>query len=183
MALSLAAAPLYAGEDTSPGSNIQLPDNEMIEAARDGDVNGLHLAILHGLSPDDSGVEFVPAIVVATDYGHRDAVKYLISQGANPNRKARDGRTALAVAAQAGRADIAAALLEAGANPNMPAQNRDTPLLIAVRAHRTAVVQLLIENKADIEETDVTGRSALDLSEEHNFDDITSLLRNAQNGG
>jgi ankyrin repeat protein len=182
-AIALAAGPARAVEDTTPGSNIRLPNNDLIEAARSGNIEGIRLAILRGLSPDDSGIDFVPAIVVATDYGHADAVKYLLKQGARPNAKARDGRTALGVAAQAGRADIAAALLNAGADPNLVAQNRDTPLLIAVRAHRTLVVQTLIEHNVDLEDTDVTGRSALDLSEEHNFDDITAMLRKAGAGG
>ncbi|HEX7775934.1 MAG TPA: ankyrin repeat domain-containing protein [Parvibaculum sp.] len=176
------ATAAVAAADTTPGDNIRLPNNDMIEAARDGDVDAIHLAIMHGLSPDDNGIDFVPALVVATDYGHADAVRYLLKQGAHPNLKARDGRTALAVAAQAGRADIASALLDAGADPNQVAQNRDTPLLIAVRAHRTSVVQALLEHKVDLDDTDVTGRTALDLSEEHNFDDITTLLRRAENG-
>jgi ankyrin repeat protein len=171
-----------AVEDTTPGSNIRLPDNDMIEAARDGDVDAIHLAIMHGLSPDDSGIDFVPALIVATDYGHADAVRYLLKQGAHPNLRARDGRTALAVAAQAGRADIANVLLDGGADPNQVAQNRDTPLLIAVRAHRPAVVQALLDHKVDIDDTDVTGRTALDLAEEHNYDDIAALLRKAENG-
>jgi ankyrin repeat protein len=181
--VALAAAPAWSVDDTEPGSNIRLPDNDMIEAARDGDVDAIHLAIMHGLSPDDSGVDFVPALIVATDYGHADAVRYLLKQGAHPNLKARDGRTALAVAAQAGRVDIASMLLDAGADPNQVAQNRDTPLLIAVRAHRTSVVQVLLDHKVDTEDTDVTGRSALDLAEEHNFDDISAILRRAENGG
>lgn len=172
-----------AVQDTPPGQNMKLPDNDLIEAARDGDVPGIRDALMHGLPVDDGGVDFVPAIVVATDYNHLDAVKYLLSRGANPNRKARDGRTALSVAAQAGRGTIVTILLENGADPDLVAQNGDTPLFIAVRAHRTSVVQILLEHKVDIGDTDVTGRTALDLAQEHNFDDIAALLRQAETGG
>lgn len=178
--LGFGAGSARAAPDSTPGQNIKLPDNDMIEAARNGDVAGIRDAIMHGIPVDDGGIDFVPAIVVATDYNHLAAVKYLLQRGANPNRKARDGRTALAVAAQAGRSNIATVLLENGADPNLVAQNSDTPLFIAVRAHRTAVVQLLIEHKADIGDTDITGRTALDLAEEHNFDDIAALLRDAE---
>jgi hypothetical protein len=181
--LLLGAGQAYAIEDTLPGQNMKLPDNAMIEAARDGDIAGIRDAMMSGIPADDGGIDFVPAIVVATDYNHLDAVKYLLERGANPNRKARDGRTALAVAAQAGRSNIATVLLDKGADPNLVAQNGDTPLFIAVRAHRTSVVQLLLEHKADVEDTDVTGRTALDLAQEHNFDDVAALLREAESKG
>lgn len=174
------ASAARAAEDTTPGQNMRLPDNDMIEAAREGDIPGIRDALMHGIPVDDGGIDFVPAIIVATDYNHADAVKYLLSRGANPDRKARDGRTALAVAAQAGRSNIVSLLLDNGADPNLVAQNSDTPLFIAVRAHRTAVVQLLIQHKADIGDTDITGRTALDLAEEHHFDDIASVLRTAE---
>jgi hypothetical protein len=176
---ALAAFPAHAVSDAPPGQNMQLPDNNLIEAARAGDVRGLHVAILGGLSPDDSGIDKVPAIIVATGYGHLDAVKYLLSRGAHPNYRARDGRTALSVAAQSGRADIAEALLAGGADPDQIADNRDTPLFIAVRARRTAIVQLLIRYNADLEMTDVTGRTALELADERHFTDIVNGLRQA----
>jgi ankyrin repeat protein len=160
--------------------NMSLPDNELIEAARDGDVPGIRNAIMHGLTPDDGGIDGTPALIVATERGHLDAVKYLLEKGAHPNHKDRDGRTALAAAAQSGRADIARALLDGGASPNLVAQNKDTPLLIAVRAHRVGVVQVLLAHNVDVEDTDVTGRTALDVAEEHNFNDIASLLRAAE---
>lgn len=175
--------PAHAVDDTLPGQDMKLPDNDLIEAARDGDVAGVRDALMRGLPPDDGGISFVPAIVVATDYNHLDIVKYLLQRGADPNRKARDGRTALAVAAQAGRVSIATVLLDNGADPNLVAQNGDTPLFIAVRAHRTSLVQLLLTHKADFEDTDVTGRTALDLAEEHNFDDVAALLRDAERSG
>jgi len=179
-AFGASAGAARAAEDTVPGQNMRLPDNDMIEAARDGNIAGIRDALMRGIPVDDGGIDFVPAIVVATDYNHLDAVKYLLSRGANPNRKARDGRTALAVAAQAGRANIVSVLLDNGADPNLVAQNSDTPLFIAVRAHRTTVVQLLVQHKVDIGDTDITGRSALDLAEERHYDDIASILREAE---
>jgi ankyrin repeat protein len=173
----------HAVTDTLPGQNMKLPDNAIIEAAREGDVAGIRDAIMSGIPADDGGIDFVPAIVVATDYNHLDAVKYLLKRGANPNRKARDGRTALAVAAQAGRSSIATVLLDNGADPDLVAENGDTPLFIAVRAHRTSIVQLLLAHNASVEDTDVTGRTALDLAQEHNFDDIAALLRAAESRG
>lgn len=169
--------------DTAPGQDIQLPDNELIDAARDGDVGAIHLAIMRGLSPNDSGIDNIPALIVATSGGHLPAVRYLLENGARPDLRARDGRTALSVAAQMGRADIATVLLDAGADPNQVAENKDTPLMIAVRARRTNIVLVLIARQADLEDTDITGRTPLDFAEEHHFDDIAAILRKAASGG
>lgn len=170
----------HAASDNSALDNMSVPDNDMIEAARDGNVSGIRDAIMRGLSPDDTGIDGVPALIVATERGHGDAVRFLLEKGAHPNHKARDGRTALAAAAQLGRADIARTLLDGGANPNLVAQNRDTPLLIAVRARRLNVVQVLLAHKVDVEDTDVTGRTARDYAEEHNYADIAALLHDAE---
>ena len=83
------------------------------------------------------------------------------------------------MAATVGRADIAEALLQGGANPNLLGSNRDAPLLIATRARNAAFVEALLRHNADIEETDVTGRTALDLAEENHYREIISILRAA----
>jgi len=50
------------------------------------------------------------------------------------------------------------------------------PLLIAIRAHNTAVVEALLKHDADPNETDVTGRSALEIAQERHYTDIVDLL-------
>ncbi|MES1991807.1 MAG: ankyrin repeat domain-containing protein [Pseudomonadota bacterium] len=173
-------APVWAqGDEIFPGQNMTLPDNDLIDAAAAGDIGAMRNALMRGIPADDGGIDYVPAIVVAANNGHLDAVLFLLSKGANPNRKARDGRTALSVAARNGNTGIASLLLDAKADPNLIADNGDSPLFIAVRSRRTAIVKLLIDHKVDLTDTDITGRTALDEAEERNFNDIAQLLRDA----
>ncbi|MGV8997497.1 MAG: ankyrin repeat domain-containing protein [Parvibaculaceae bacterium] len=170
---------LAAGDEIFPGQNMRLPDNSLVEAAEAGDTDGMRNAIMRGIPVDDGGVAFVPAIIVATQSNHPDAVTYLLSRGANPNRKARDGRTALAVAVRNGNTNIVNILLDHKADPSMAADNGDTPLFIAVRSRRTLIVQMLISHNVDVEDTDITGRTPLDEAEERHYGDIAQLLRSA----
>lgn len=179
VALFAWAPSAQAADEIFTGQNMSLPSSNLTDAARDGDLDGLRNTLLRGIPPDDGGIEGVPALVVATINNHLDAVKLLLEHGANPNRKARDGRTALSVATQHGRTTIVSTLLQAGANPNQIADHGDAPLFIAVRARRTTIVQMLLDYDADIEDTDITGRTVLDLAEERHYDDIAQLLRKA----
>lgn len=172
--------PVWAiGNEIFPGQNMRLPDNSLIEAAARGDIAGIRNALMRGIPVDDGGVEYVPAIIVATANNQAEAVTYLLEQGANPDRKARDGRTALSAAAQSGNARITAILLNAKANPNLIADNGDSPLFIAVRGRRVAIVQQLLAHNVDLADTDITGRTALDEAEERHFDEIAQMLRDA----
>ncbi|MCF8469627.1 MAG: ankyrin repeat domain-containing protein [Parvibaculum sp.] len=152
-------------------------DNDTVQAARTGDNETLREDLIKGISPNESGKDHIPMLILAAGSGHLSTVKLLLEYGADPDRRAPDRTTALTIASLSNRADIAEALLEAGANPDKPGANREVPLLIATRARSTAVVEILLRYGVDIGETDVTGRSALDLAEENHYSDISVLLR------
>ncbi len=174
----LGAAPVMAIQPGGPSS--YLIDNETVQAARTGDNSTLKTALVKGVSPNESGSDKIPMLILAVGNGHFSTVKLLLEYGADPDRRAPDGTTALSMAALSGRADIAAALLEGGADPDRPGSNREVPLLIATRANNAAVVEVLIQHDVDLFETDVTGRSALDLAEESHMRGLAELLRNAE---
>lgn len=174
----LTSSPAKAIQPGGP-SNYMI-DNETVQAARTGDNETLRNDLVKGVSPNESGRDRIPMLLLAVGNGHLSTVKLLLEHGADPDRKAPDGTTALSMAALSGRADIAAALLDAGADPDRPGSNRDVPLLIATRANNLSVVEVLIGHGADLYETDVTGRSALDLAEENHMREIADLLRNAE---
>lgn len=178
-AVAISSAPARAADEIFPGQDVRLPDNALIEATREGNIAGIRDELMRGIPADDGGVALVPAIIVAVDSGQLEALKYLLEHGANPNRKARDGRTALTAAALAGRTAYVSVLLDAGANPDTIADHGDSALFIAVRSRRTAIVKLLLDHNADYSDTDITGRTLLDLAEERHYDDIAQLLRNA----
>jgi len=178
LALSLClAAPVVAMQPGGPSNYII--DNETVHAARTGNDEALKAALIKGVSPNDSGRDRIPMLVLAAGNGHLSTVKLLLEYGADPNRRAPDGSTPLSVVSILGRADIADVLLTAGADPNRSGANRALPLLIATRARHVALVETLIRHGVDVHETDMTGRSALDLAEENHFREIADMLRAA----
>ena len=152
-------------------------DNDTVQAARTGDNETLRENLIKGISPNESGKDNIPMLILAAGSGHLSTVKLLLEYGADPDRRAPDRATALTIVSLANRADIAEALLEAGADPDKPGANREVPLLIATRARSSAIVEMLLRYGVDTGETDVTGRSALDLAEENHYRDIAVLLR------
>ncbi|PKQ02242.1 MAG: hypothetical protein CVT73_19300 [Alphaproteobacteria bacterium HGW-Alphaproteobacteria-12] len=188
-AMTLAGLALFAGTalaGISPVAAVQpggptnyIIDNDTVHAARTGDNETLKVDLVKGISPNESGRDRIPMMILAVGNGYLSTVKLLLEYGADPDRRAPDGTTALSMAALSGRADIAAALLEAGADPDKSGANREVPLLIATRANNLRVVEVLLQYNVDLGETDFTGRTALDLAEENHLRDIAGLLRNA----
>ena len=172
-----AASPAMAIQPGGPTN--YMVDNDTVQAARTGDNETLRTDLIKGVSPNESGRDRIPMIILAVGSGHLSTVKLLLEHDADPDRRAPDGTTALSIAALSGRTDIAEALLLAGADPDRPGANREVPLLIATRARQTGMVEVLIRYGVDTSETDVTGRSALDLAEENHYRDIAALLRAA----
>ncbi|MEQ8282635.1 MAG: ankyrin repeat domain-containing protein [Parvibaculum sp.] len=161
------------------GPSNYMIDNETVHAARTGNIEKLRTDLMKGVTPNEAGRDRIPMLILAVGNGHLAAVELLIEKGADPNRRAPDGTTPLSMAATVGRADIAEILLNGGADPNLLGNNRDAPLLIATRARNAAFVEALLRHNADLEETDVTGRTALDLAEENHYREIVSILRAA----
>lgn len=181
-ALFLAAFlwPLSPAMAIQPGGPTNyMVDNETVQAARTGDNETLRADLIRGVSPNESGRDRIPMLVLATGSGHLSTVNLLLEYGADPDKRAPDGTTPLSIVALSGRADIAEALLLAGADPDKPGANREVPLLIATRARQAGIVEVLIRHGVDTSETDVTGRSALDLAEENHYREIAALLRAA----
>ncbi len=178
VALVTGLTPVQAIQPGGPAN--YLVDNDTVQAARTGDNETLKADLIRGVSPNESGSDRIPMLLLAVGNGHLSTVQLLLEYGADPDRRAPDGTTALSMAALSGRADIAAALLEAGADPDKPGANREVPLLIATRANNPAVVEKLIQHGVDLYETDFTGRSALDLAEEGHLREIADLLRDAE---
>lgn len=181
-AMALAGSALWSAPATAmqPGGPTNyIIDNETVQAARTGNNEKLRTDLIKGISPNESGQDRIPMLILAVGNGHLSTVNLLLEHGADPDRRAPDGTTALSLAAMSGRADIANALLEAGADPDRPGANRDVPLLIATRARSAAVIEVLIRHGVDLYATDVTGRSALDLAEESHFREIANILRDA----
>ncbi len=166
----------FAAAQTKPA----VPDNDLIEAARKGDVYGILKALDGGIHVNDRGRDRRPAIIVAAEWGHLEAVQYLIQRGASVDLRDQEDQTALGAAVLWGRRDVAELLLSSGADPNRSALDNEVPLITAARLGDFAMTELLISQGADRDETDRTGRTALDWARQSRHRKIVNVLSAAR---
>jgi len=156
-------------------------DAPIVEAVREGSVEKTSAALLNEASVHARSREGTPLIVLAVAARSLDVVKLLIENGARPDDKSRkDETTALTLAAANGDLDIVTYLLDHKAGINEPGELRETALIKAARFQRAEVVKLLVERGADLDETDPTGATALDIAERNGSSAIVSLLKKAK---
>ena len=135
---------------------------------------GAESLIKAGVNTTYSGLNDVPALVIAAGKGYRGIVELLIKSGVPINAKDVSGSTALIYAItapwsgeNADNNDTINYLLKSDADPNvvvsyMPYNiNCDTALLAAVRKRNVEAVKLLIQYKADVNLACKNGDTAL----------------------
>jgi hypothetical protein len=89
------------------------------------------------------------ALHCASEDGHADVVKYLISIGCNIHARNKHKGTPLLLAAEKGHLDIVKALVEAGADVNAINKHDTTALVYAISHRFLPVVQYLLEAGTD----------------------------------
>lgn len=89
------------------------------------------------------------ALLLATEFGHYDALVVLLDRGADPNFAGDEDVTPLWAAAHRGDLRCAEALLRAGAEPNRGDVDGRTPLFEATKAGSLALVTRLLAAGAD----------------------------------
>ena len=100
----------------------------------------------------------------------------LIEKGARVNIKDQNNRTALTLAVLKDDANLIKSLINYGADPDKLGPNRQTPLIIASREGKFNSVKALIDGGAYLDDTDLTGRTALDWAKIKRFKRIESIL-------
>lgn len=106
------------------------------------------------------------ALHLATFYGRKSAIKYLIELGAEVNATGIDGNTPLHLAVARGRALVVKLLLEKGADVHAKNINGNTPLhlaLLSLKSQKAEVVDLLIDKGADIGDENNEGITPYEL--------------------
>lgn len=153
--------------------------DKLWEATCTGDLIAMRSLLSVGADADEvSGPDEMPALAVAADQGHLEAVRLLLDHGVNPNGYAEFGKTALDYAVSHDYEEIARLLLRRGANVNAQCEF-GTPLYFAVDAGAIRCVCLLIEHGADIRDRDYDGRTALALARANGHEDLATLLKEA----
>ncbi len=105
-----------------------------------------------------------------------DMVIFLLEQGARVNLKDQENRTALSLAVFKDDPNLIKTLINFGANPNKLGPNRQTPLIIASREGKYNSAKALLDGGAFPDDTDLTGRTALDWAKAKRFKRIEDLL-------
>ena len=117
-------------------------------------------------------------LMIASERGYLDIVKYLIEKGANTEAKTKiDGKTALHWAPKENLLEFGKYLVE-HCNVNIDSQSNVgfTPLMIASEKGNLNVVKCLCEKGANTEAKDEKGRTALYLASRKNHFDIVEYL-------
>lgn len=151
-------------------------DNEMVEAARRGDVATLQSAYANGMRADRRGVNGLSPLHVAAQFGRTGAVAALLTMTKKIDHRDRDRQTALGHSVVHAHADVTALLLAAGADPNRSGPNYEPPLIVAARRGDEAIVLALLDAGADMTLADNTGRTALQWARALRHEKIVALL-------
>ena len=157
-------------------------DDQLFTAAEGGDAAAVVRLAGEGASADAKQYG-EPAVLVAANDGHTEAVEALLRLGCDPNAPDRGGNTALMWAARWGRGGIVGALLEHGGAELDAADNDGVTALMGVALKgQAAVAAQLVEAGADatLRATggdEWEGKTALEIAEARGHAEVAALLR------
>lgn len=145
------------------------------------------LLLQGGASVKQSGTCLWHPLIAASQDGTEDIVWMLLRYGAPTNVEDCKGNTPLGAAIAYGYARVAQLLIDHGANVQRKNKDGATPLIQAAKltqvtkACRSSIAWLLLENKANPDDRDSIGSTALHYSVRNHDESITWLLatRNA----
>ena len=124
LSLSIAACTSNPAGNTNatptPTTSPDIKDTDgftpLMNAAKNGDLDGGQRAIASGANVNATNETGISALYIAAGLGHKELTKLLIEKGANVNAKTSGGFTPLMQAALTGQVEIAQMLLDAGAD-------------------------------------------------------------------
>ena len=151
-------------------------ENDMVDGARSGNIGVMERGYLTGLSASKKSRSGDPVIVIAAGRGDIKAIRYLIHRKARIDDRGQNEKTALSIATALGYTNIMEALLDAGADPNRTGIRKEVPIIQAARAGHLKAVILLATRGAFLEDTDLTGRTALDWAIMNRHERIVAYL-------
>lgn len=133
------------------------------------------LFIRHGADTGISDNYKQRVSTAAAEAGHENVMRALLDSGIDPNDCVL-GETLFRCAAKEGHAGMAHLLLERGARIDTQTTSNGTALQVAIIHRRTEVVELLVNRGADVNTTDLEGRTLLHLLL-HRINGLSQLTR------
>ena len=160
----------------TPSASAGELENQLISAAKSGDVAGIQAALDRGANIEATDNDGQTALMQAARWGHADAVKLLLEKGANVKSTDKNGTTALLCAAPNGSADMVKLLLEKGSDIEAKDDDGYTALMNAAIKGSADVVKLLLDNGANIEAKNRDGKTALMFAFKFGNVDVVNIL-------
>jgi ankyrin repeat protein len=137
---------------------------QVFNKARDGDAVMLDRLIGAGLPVNLRNGKGDTLLMLASYYGHVDAVQVLLKHKADPELRNGNGQSPIAGAAFKGDLAVVKALVEGGAEIEGSSFDGRTALMMAAMFNRVEIVDYLIEKGADPKAKDANGITALDAA-------------------
>lgn len=126
-----------------------VPDYQLLDAARFGDVQSAREAIARGANIHAGDFNRHSSLYLACTHGHLPMADLLVEHGADVNEvSGKRKQTLMHWAAEQGSFGIASFLLSNKANVNAQQADGSTPLLLAAKRGHHYLVQLLLKNDA-----------------------------------
>ncbi|KAL4239334.1 hypothetical protein ACF0H5_000151 [Mactra antiquata] len=148
------------------------------DAARTGDLERMQALIKYYPDMKQSKDEFgMTPLHVATESGRLDIVKWLTALGVNLNTETQTGYTAIHLAAMNGHLNCMIVLAAMGATLTCRSVDKQTPLHVAAMNGKLECVKWLIANRSSLSAKDQLGRSAVDLANEYQHNEVEDFIR------
>jgi ankyrin repeat protein len=135
------------------GSN-KSPDERLLEAAADGNVNLARNALQQGAKVDVRNDHGWTALIIALKAGKVECARLLLEKGADPNAQSASatGSTVLCFAADLNNPNLLAALVAKGGDVNGKGRNLVAPLYHAAAYGKLEAAKFLVTHGAKIDE-------------------------------
>lgn len=172
--------PSATTQETSRWSDLGSQEEQLMEAAWNGDQVTLEVLFKNGLPIDTQNEAGLTALHQALNNDHFILANWLIEQGANPNLVTKTGITPIALAAVSDEAELTERMILSGADVNQPLHRGGFTLLMnAALEGLTATLKVLIKHKADLNRQDDLGKTALIYAADMGQEEIVQVLLKA----
>lgn len=136
------AAILTAVVLVASGCKNEHASADLLEAAKNGSVEDIRVAIKDGANLDTATIEGKAPLTLAISSSNAEAVEVLVKAGANVNARDNYGQTPLQAAAEGSeKTEIIEALISAGADINVRGSNGETPCTLQQQKPVTSNLQ------------------------------------------
>jgi len=149
---------------------------QVFNKAREGDAVMLDRLITAGLPVNLTNSKGDTLLMLASYYGHVDAVQVLLKHKADPEKRNGNGQSPIAGAAFKGDLAVVKALVAGGAQIEGASFDGRTALMMAAMFNRVEIVEYLIDQGADPKAKDANGVTALDAARTMGAVDTTAQL-------